>query len=110
MNDTSASASMHLQDCKAIDPEVLVKDRGSLINPRAAWSINEDDEDDLTLKYVGKRVRKQFRVGDEVTTYDGDITHVHFVQDAGQFMMHVSYSMMMMIPKIIKSMRLRSIC
>ena len=82
---------MHLQDCKSINPEVLVKDRGSLINPRAAWSINEDDEDDLTLKYVGKRVWKQFRVGDVVTTYDDDITHVHFVQDVGQFMMHVSY-------------------
>ena len=38
-----------------------------------------------------KRVWKQFRVGDVVTTYDGDITHVHFVQDVGQFMMHVSY-------------------
>ena len=73
------------------------------------WSINEDDEDDLTLKYVGKRVRKQFRVGDVVTTYDDDITHVNFVQDVGQFMMHVSYDMMM-IPKIMKSMRLRSIC
>ena len=57
----------------------------------AVWSINEDDEDDLTLKYVGKRVRKQFRVGDVVTTYDDDITHVNFVQDVGQFMMHVSY-------------------
>ena len=56
LNDTSASASMHLQDCKSINPEVLVKDRGSLINPRAVWSIIEDDEDDLTLKYVGKRV------------------------------------------------------
>ena len=60
LNVTSASVSMHLQDCKSINPEVLglglVKDRGSLINPRAAWSINEDDEDDLTLKYVGKRV------------------------------------------------------
>ena len=41
---------------------------------------NEDDEDE----YVGKRVRKQFRVGDVVTTYDDDITHVHFVQDVGQ--------------------------
>ena len=88
---------MHLQDCKSINPEVLglglglVKDRGSLISHRVAWSINEDDEDDLTLKYVGKRVWKQFRVGDVVTTYDGDITHVHCVQDVGQFMMHVSY-------------------
>ena len=25
------------------------------------------------------------------TSYDGEITHVHFVQNAGQFMIHVSY-------------------
>ena len=27
----------------------------------------------------------------QLTTYDDDITHVNFVQDVGQFMMHVSY-------------------
>ena len=68
-----------------------MEDRGSQIDTRSAWSINEDDEDDLTLKYVGKRLYKQFRVDDSVTSYDGDITYVHFNQDAGQFMMYVSY-------------------
>ena len=60
--------SMHLQDCKSINPEVLVKDRGSLINPRAVWSINEDDEDDLTLKYVGKRVKECENNSESVTS------------------------------------------
>ena len=91
LSDTSASASMHLSDCKVINPEALTTDRSSLINPRLAWKINEDDQDDLATKYVGKRVRKQFTVDDEVSAYDGSITHVHFVQDSGQFMMHVSY-------------------
>ena len=80
-----------MSDCKVINPEALTTDRSSLINPRLAWEINEDDEDDLATKYVGKRVRKQFTVDDEVSAYDGSITHVHFVQDSGQFMMHVSY-------------------
>ena len=91
LNDKSASASMHLSDCKAAKPEVLVANRSSLMNPRLAWMINEHNEDDLTTKYGGKRVRKEFAIDEETTSFDGTITHVHFVQDAGQFMMHVSY-------------------
>ena len=57
----------------------------------AAWETHEGDEDDMRMKYVGKRVRKNFEIRGEVVPYDGQIISIHYVQDPGRFMMHVNY-------------------
>ena len=71
--------------------EILTNDRGSHINVRAAWKAHECNEDDMKMKYVGKRVRKNFEIRGEVVPYDDQITSIHYVQDPDQFMIHVNY-------------------
>jgi len=93
LSDKSAAASLHLASLKTSTPNVLQRNRETEIDFRAAWKTGEDDEDDLKDKYVGKRVCKNFENEEtgEMTPYSGTITHVHFVQDTSQYMMHVSY-------------------
>ena len=62
LNDQSASASLHLVESTPSASEILTNDRGSHINVSAAWETHEGDEDDMRMKYVGKRVRKNFEI------------------------------------------------
>ena len=62
-------------------------------NVQAAWCASEDGLDELTSKYVGGKVSKEFVCDDEgnVRKYIGEVTHVHFVKSEAQYLVHVSY-------------------
>ena len=63
---------------------------------RSAWNTSENGLDELTKKYVGGQVIKEFVDNNDDGTsslrkYTGEVTHVHFVRSESQYMMHVSY-------------------
>ena len=61
---------------------------------RETWNYNEVGMDELTEKYVGARVEKEFLIDEEhgvVRKFVGSITHVHYIRNTNQYMMHVSY-------------------
>ena len=62
-------------------------------NVRAAWCASEDGLDEITAKYVGGRVSKEFVCDDEgnVRKYIGEVTHVYFVKSEIQYLVHVSH-------------------
>ena len=64
-------------------------------NVRSAWNTSQDGLDELTRKYVGGNVSKEFVDNSDGTSvlrkYIGEVTHVHFMRSESQYMMHVSY-------------------
>ena len=62
-------------------------------NVRAVWCTTENGLDELTKKYVGGKVSKEFVDGDDdhLRKYIGEVTHVHFVRSESQYMVYVSY-------------------
>ena len=65
-------------------------------NVRSAWNTSEDGLDELTKKYVGGQVSKEFVENNidgtsSLRKYTGEVTHVHFVRSESQYMMYVSY-------------------
>ena len=93
LNDDLVSSTLTVSKTKNLsNKEVLCVYDGSQ-NVQAAWSVTEDGLDDLTKKYVGGRVSKDFVCDDEsnVRKYIGEVTHVHFVPSETQYLIHVSY-------------------
>ena len=93
LDDDLVSSTLTVSKTKnLLNKEILSVYDGSQ-NVRAAWSVSEDGLDDLTKKYAGGRVSKEFVCDDEgnVRKYIGEVTHVHFVPSESQYLIHVSY-------------------
>jgi len=60
-------------------------------NVRAVWCTTENGLDELTKKYVGGKVSKEFVDGDDdhLRKYIGEVTHVHFVRSESQYQKNV---------------------
>ena len=93
LNDDLVSETLTVTKTKNLsNKEVLCVYDGKR-NFQAAWCASEDGLDDLTKKYVGGRVSKNFVCDDEgnMRKYIGEVTHVHFVPSESQYLLHVSY-------------------
>ena len=94
LDDTLASATLHLQQLRALrDNEVLETATALTIDFKQALTIVENSLEDLRRKYVDRRVSKPFFDNDleRVRDYEGKVVSVDFAHAEGCFLFQVQY-------------------
>lgn len=93
MSIDGAHVTLQVAKTKDLDNIEILTPYNGHQNVRATWSTTEDGLDELTKKYVGGKVSKDFVdvENGQLRKYIGEVTHVHFVRSGSQYEMHVAY-------------------